>query len=70
MRKISYTEATDMLITFLEECDIDELAYIFGDTFGYDITINQETEQLECTSNGVCGFILEGGRGDVASRND
>ena len=61
MRKISYAEATSLLVNFIKECDVDELAYIFGDTFGYDVTIDQETEQLECTPNAVCGFILEGG---------
>ncbi|WP_169704396.1 hypothetical protein [Candidatus Kuenenia stuttgartiensis] len=60
MKKIAYGKAASLLITFIEECDADELAYIFGDTFGYDVLIDDETEQLECTPNGYCGFILEG----------
>lgn len=69
MKKVTYEEAENLLITFIEECDVDELAYIFGDTFGYDVTIDQETEQLECTPNGVCGFILEGGKDVSPGKN-
>lgn len=59
MKKISYDKASGLLINYIKECDIDELAYIFGDTFGYEVAVDQETDQLECTPNGVCGFILE-----------
>ena len=49
------------------ECDLDELAYIFGVVFGYDVTID-ENEDFVCTPNKDCGFVLEqpGGRHYVA----
>lgn len=67
MRKtitIPYERASEILADFVMECDLDDLAYIFGDVFGYDVTID-ENENFACTPNGDCGFILEEGGKDV-----
>lgn len=61
MIKIPYEKAEQMLITFIRECDSDTLSCVFGDTFGYNVLVNEETEELECTPNGLCGFALEAG---------
>lgn len=63
MPKITYDKATEILTDFAMECDLDELAHIFGDAFGYDVIID-ENEDFICEPNKDCGFILEqpGGR--------
>ena len=58
MPKITYNKATEILNDFITECDLDELAHIFGVTFGYDVTID-ENEDFICTPNNDCGFVLE-----------
>lgn len=72
MPKITYGEAELTLIIFITECDLDELAHIFCETFGCDVTIDTENNLLECAPNEYCGFILEieGGRKNVAHRNN
>lgn len=72
MIKITYGEAELALINFIAECDIDELAAIFSNTFKYDVLVDEENDLFECTPNANCGFILEteGGKKNVASRNN
>ena len=67
MKKITYEQATNVLTDFAMECDLDELAHIFGVVFGYDVIIDVN-EDFVCTPNKDCGFILEqpGGRHYVA----
>lgn len=54
MRKITYDEAKLQLIKYIADSDdeyfADELANIFGETFGYTIvTIDRDKRQLKCT---------------------
>lgn len=71
MRKISCDQAAAILIDCIETCDTDELADIFGDVFGYDVTID-ENEDFVCKPNKDCGFILEqpGGKHYVSPHDD
>ena len=65
MPKITYGEAELTLINFITECDLDELAHVFSQTFGYDVMIDTENNLLECTPNNDCGFILEAEGGKI-----
>ena len=60
INKITYEQATNILIDFAMECDLDELAHVFGDIFGYSIIVD-ENEDFACTPNENCGFIIEQG---------